>query len=114
MNRLGDGVTDPVVATPVATAVSYTDPKVVAYGVGALAFSLMVLLLLVYLRRSKEIDVGTFFKLSGLTLVLGSALSLYAVGYDQNQIAPMIGLLGTITGYILGRSEGKGDAPVAG
>lgn len=44
-------------------------------------------------------------RVSGLTLVIISGVFLITAGYSQDQIAPMIGLLGTIAGYLLGKSE---------
>lgn len=44
-------------------------------------------------------------RISGLTLVIISGVFLITAGYSQDQIAPMIGLLGTIAGYLLGKSE---------
>ena len=42
-------------------------------------------------------------KIIGLTLVLTGCIFLISAGYNDRQIAPVIGLLGTIAGYILGR-----------
>ena len=44
-------------------------------------------------------------RLIGLTLVILAGLFLITAGYSQQQIAPMIGLLGTIAGYLLGKTE---------
>ncbi len=44
-------------------------------------------------------------RITGITLVIVSGLFLITAGYTQDQIAPMIGLLGTIAGYLLGKSE---------
>jgi heme/copper-type cytochrome/quinol oxidase subunit 3 len=43
-------------------------------------------------------------RIAGLTLVIVAGLFLITAGYSQDQIAPMIGLLGTIAGYLLGKS----------
>jgi len=62
------------------------------------------------------LEIGVMFKLgkgwgtnsiriSGITLVIISGLFLITAGYSQNQIAPMVGLLGTIAGYLLGKSD---------
>lgn len=47
-------------------------------------------------------------RISGLTLVVISGVFLITAGYSQDQIAPMIGLLGAIAGYLLGKSEKDG------
>ncbi|QTA83229.1 Uncharacterized protein dnl_56240 [Desulfonema limicola] len=41
----------------------------------------------------------------GFTLVIVSGLFLITAGYSQEQISPMIGLLGTTAGYLLGKTE---------
>ena len=71
----------------------------------ALAFGCIVLGILAYLITHKSIDIGNFSKLSGLSIVLSVGLSLIIMGYTQDQIAPMMGLLGTIAGYLLGKTE---------
>ena len=45
--------------------------------------------------------------MTGLTLVLVAGLFLITAGYSQNQVAPMMGLLGTIVGFLLGTTEKK-------
>jgi hypothetical protein len=40
-----------------------------------------------------------------LPLVVVSAIFLVVTGYSQEQIAPVVGLLGSIVGYILGKSD---------
>lgn len=42
-----------------------------------------------------------FIRISGLTLVIISGMFFITAGYSQDQIAPMVGLLGTIAGYLL-------------
>ena len=41
----------------------------------------------------------------GTILIIVAAVFLVVAGYTEEQIAPVIGLLGTIAGYILGRSD---------
>lgn len=76
---------------------------------GVLLFGLVILCL----------EIGILFKLRqnwdahstrmvGLTLVVVTGVFLITAGYSENQIAPMIGLLGTIAGYLLGKGEAKG------
>lgn len=40
-----------------------------------------------------------------ITLVLVSSIFLITAGYDETQITPVIGLLGTIVGYALSKSS---------
>lgn len=103
--------------TPVAT---YATPQSVAnaspryqgrsefetqLGWGVLAFGFLItsLQVLVMLRLKKGWGTQSI-RVVGLTLVLTSGLFLIVTGYSQEQIAPMIGLLGTITGFLLGKT----------
>ena len=42
------------------------------------------------------------FQTIGLVIVVSSALFLIVTGYDKDQITPVIGLLGTIVGFVFG------------
>ena len=44
-------------------------------------------------------------RIVGITLVVVAGLFLIVAGYSQEQIAPMIGLLGTIIGFLLGKTS---------
>ncbi|NTS77105.1 hypothetical protein HR060_09485 [Catenovulum sp. SM1970] len=69
-----------------------------------LVFFLIVLCLATYLiklGRSPEM-VMKFF---GTILIIAVASFLVVAGYDDKQIAPVIGLLGTIAGYLLGKEN---------
>lgn len=46
-----------------------------------------------------------------IILIFGSLL-VVSSGYAINQTAPIIGLFGTITGYLLGRSENSDRRPI--
>jgi hydrogenase/urease accessory protein HupE len=42
-----------------------------------------------------------------ITIIVFGTLAIVAAGYSSEQVAPVMGLFGTIAGYILGRSERK-------
>lgn len=46
-------------------------------------------------------EPNSILRLVGLPLVILSAIFLVVVGYSQEQIAPVVGLLGAIAGYLL-------------
>ena len=79
-----------------------------------LVFGSAIMLLatcLLYVGRNAD-DV---LKLFGTLIIVISAVFLVVAGYSDTQIAPVIGLLGTIAGYLLGResvdgSQGKKDS----
>jgi len=74
---------------------------------GVLVFGTIVLLAEIYvmIRTNNYWDAWSF-KVLGLTFVLVSGLFLIVAGYSQDQTAPMMGLLGTVAGYLLGK-EGQ-------
>lgn len=74
-----------------------------------LGFGLIILVLqmAVMLKLGKGWGPNAI-RISGLTLVVICGVFLITAGYSQDQIAPMIGLLGTIAGYLLGKSEREG------
>jgi hypothetical protein len=69
-----------------------------------LLFGLVVLLVLVYQIKRYAISEHES-KLFIIVLVVVSALFLVVSGYSDSQIAPVMGLLGTIVGYILRGSQ---------
>lgn len=75
---------------------------VLIFGVTVVGFVMFVML-----RRNLTWDDASF-KAMTLPLVVFSGLFLITAGYDQHQVAPMFGLLGTLVGYILGRQSNDG------
>jgi uncharacterized membrane protein YidH (DUF202 family) len=68
-----------------------------------LAFGVLLILLEIYLVRSKSISSEDTIKFIIITIIIVSTLFLITAGYSNDQIAPAVGLLGTIAGYLLGR-----------
>lgn len=68
-----------------------------------LVFSfLLIMAILAFLMFLKK-GLGNFaFQIIGLIIVVNASLFLILTGYDQDQITPIIGLLGTIVGFIFG------------
>lgn len=57
-------------------------------------------------KASGKFDVPTgYARVMGLVLVISGSLFLVAAGYSDRQITPVVGLLGTVAGYVLGRSS---------
>jgi asparagine N-glycosylation enzyme membrane subunit Stt3 len=70
-----------------------------------LAFGLSVIILEIILIRIKRIHADDTIKFITVTLIITSTLFLITAGYSNDQIAPAVGLLGTIAGYLLGRNQ---------
>jgi hypothetical protein len=76
-----------------------------------LGFGIILILLEIYLVRNKNISGEDTIKFIVITIIIISTLFLITAGYSNDQIAPAVGLLGTIAGYLLGRmnSTNKND-----
>jgi hypothetical protein len=70
-----------------------------------LAFGIIVLGLEVFLVWKHMVSQDAIVKFIIVTLIITSTLFLITAGYDNNQIAPAMGLLGTIAGYLLGKHD---------
>lgn len=80
--------------------------------VSILAFALIVLVLQTRLimKAQPSWHPKSTLRMMGLTLVIASSLFLVTAGYSAEQVAPVMGLLGTIAGYLLGAGETGGKA----
>ena len=67
-----------------------------------LLFGLFVILLATYLIRAGK-NTEAVLRIFGTILIVMVAVFLVVAGYTDTQIAPVIGLLGTIVGYLLGK-----------
>jgi hypothetical protein len=79
----------------------------IVFCIGILVFGAFIISLEVYvmLLQKRYWDVWSF-KIVGLTLVVVCGMFLVFAGYTQDQIAPMMALLGTVAGYMLGKESG--------
>ncbi|MCG3158738.1 MAG: hypothetical protein DKINENOH_05382 [bacterium] len=74
--------------------------------IGVLLFGLSVLIIELVLIAKQKINPEDTVRCIVVTLIILGALFLITAGYSNDQIAPAIGLLGTIAGYLLGKSSG--------
>jgi hypothetical protein len=69
-------------------------------GIGAFAIlSFALVAFLIWQKKNAEQLLRTF----GILVIIFAAVFLVVAGYSDTQITPVIGLLGTIAGYLLGR-----------
>ena len=73
-----------------------------------LIFGLIIICLEIFLIRSQQMNTESSIRIIIITLIITSTLFLITAGYSNDQIAPAVGLLGTIAGYLLGRMYSKG------
>ncbi|MEL6697718.1 MAG: hypothetical protein AAFP89_15855 [Bacteroidota bacterium] len=74
-----------------------------------LGFGLLLVLLTLLASRIGGIQMTAdeFLRLISIILIINSSLLLISSGFSDKQISSVIGLLGTLAGYLLGRRESK-------
>lgn len=78
--------------------------QVLSYAI--LAFGAAVLVVQYLLLRSPKRDAHEILQLLAINLIVTGTLFLISAGFDSQQIAPGLGLFGTIAGYVLGKRSG--------
>lgn len=71
---------------------------------GLLIFSLAVLFLVAYLLKHKA-NPEMVLRVFGIILIILMAAFLVAVDRPMEDLAPVVGLLGTVAGYLMGKTE---------
>jgi len=71
-----------------------------------LVFGTVALVLIAFLINKKHNQTTILRNIVVPTIVILSVLLIVA-GYGQEQISPVIGLFGTIVGYLLGKTDSK-------
>lgn len=111
-----EGVNTPPVATtmttegvnlpPVNTGMLPTkSSQEVWLSLGVLVFGVIVVLTQAFLISKSPESLSNSFKYLSISLIIVGALFLVTAGYGNTQIASIIGLLGTVAGYLLGRAQ---------
>ncbi len=72
---------------------------------GVLLFGMVVVLAQAFIINRREEPLSQSLKYLSVSLINVGALFLVTAGYGNSQIAPIIGLLGTVAGYLLGRTQ---------
>ena len=72
-------------------------------------FGLVTLGIEYALLRKTSFDSADKVTILILTLVVVSTVFVITAGFNDRQIAPAMGLFGTIAGYLLGHNKGKKD-----
>lgn len=101
-------LSEPVTMQPPARDTPLS-PGEFTLSMSVLAFGLVIILLEIFLVRSKKIGAEDTIKFITITLIITATLFLITAGYSNDQIAPAVGLLGTIAGYLLGRAQSGGE-----
>jgi len=72
---------------------------------GVLLFGVVVVLTQAFLINKSNESLTNSLKYLSISLIIVGSLFLVTAGYGNTQIAPIIGLLGTVAGYLLGRTQ---------
>lgn len=78
---------------------------------GAMVFGLQTWLIV---KMPLQWTPNAILRFNGLTLIITGAILLVTAGYSNEQMTPVIGLLGAIAGYLLGsvdKPEAQGPEP---
>ena len=90
--------------------VKYAFADVELFGASAIVvLSLFVIFASYFLRKNAGFSEEGVIRLVSLILIVSGTLFLVTLGYRAEQIAPALGILGTIAGYMLGRATKQDD-----
>jgi VIT1/CCC1 family predicted Fe2+/Mn2+ transporter len=82
---------------------AWTPELALTLSFGILFFGVIIIAVMAYLLK-KGLNARSILRLFSVPLIIVSAIFLVVAGYGEKQISPVIGLLGTIAGYLLGNS----------
>lgn len=83
---------------------SWTPRETMMMSGAALGYSLIVLLVAAVIAKGLK-TAEQAIRLFTVVLIINSAVFFIVAGYSSQQIAPAFGLLGTMAGYVLGKSQ---------
>ena len=97
----------PIAVEPLITGdVSYFTTPIFVSSIMLFLISVLVFVLMGYLIKNNK-EPNEVLKTFGIPLIIVASVFVVITGLDINKLTPVIGLLGTIAGYLLGKSEGK-------
>lgn len=76
-----------------------------------LGFGVLVLVLAAVLLRRTVVTAESILRVFGTVLIIIGSIFLVVAGYTEQQMGPVMGLLGTIAGYLLGKSNNHPSPP---
>lgn len=89
------------------SAKEWTPRETMMMSGAALSYSLIVLLVAAAIAKGLKTPEQAI-RLFTVVLIINSAVFFIVAGYSSQQIAPAFGLLGTMAGYVLGKSQDNG------
>jgi len=93
-------------AVPVASShfLSSTEGELTLAVIG---LGILIIVAMFFALRSKNASADDAIRGYSITLIIIGTMVLICAGYSNNQIAPAMGLFGTLAGYLLGRKAGQ-------
>jgi hypothetical protein len=76
-----------------------------AWGILIFTFLALCIEAVVVVKAQKPWSPQSILRVFGITFIVPLSVLLIVAGYSENQIAPVIGLLGVIAGYLLGNND---------
>ncbi|MEO1808709.1 MAG: hypothetical protein AAFU33_28140 [Bacteroidota bacterium] len=72
-----------------------------------LSFGIVLILLIILAKKIGGIEISSdqFLRLVSIILIIISSLVIISSGFNDKQISSVVGLLGTLAGYLLGRRD---------
>jgi hypothetical protein len=98
--------------SPVTGKSQWTPQLAINMGAGIFLFGVLFFgMISLLIWKNKSVD--NLLRIFGILLIIVASVFLVIVGYSDQQIAPVMGLMGTIAGYLLSRrvepAPGSGD-----
>jgi hypothetical protein len=88
----------------------WTNQNAMTISTVVLTFGLLVIMICAWLMRSGRQSSEAILRVFGTVLIITGSLFLVVAGYTDKQMAPVMGLLGTLAGYLLGKSPGGSES----
>ena len=117
MNKLGQELAQ-AKASPATTAAPgdqqaapdwWTNQNAMTMSSAVLIFGIAVIIICAWLMRVTRPSAEAILRVFGTVLIITGALFLVVAGYTDKQMAPVMGLLGTLAGYLLGKTPAQGE-----
>jgi hypothetical protein len=99
------GSNEPPVKRTAGADFRHLSSKEITLSALVLIFGTITLLFEFTLMRGKEFAPDEILKVLSLTLIIVGALFIITAGFGSDQIAPAMGLFGTIAGYLLAKRD---------
>lgn len=100
-----------IATTPAAGPEWWSNQNAMTMSTVVLVFGIVVLVLCAGLMRNSRPSPEAILRVFGTVLIITGALFLVVAGYTDQQLAPVMGLLGTLAGYLLGKGSPNEPRP---